>query len=64
MIDWQKIVLEIRAKKGVSLSTVARHLNMSAKHIQDLSRGGVAEPKYSKGVMLLEIHKQLTMDND
>jgi len=62
MIDWQQALLNIRAKSGVSLATIARRLNTTERHLNRIARGEVEEPKFSKGIEILDMHFDLMGD--
>jgi len=58
MIDWQRITLDLRQKmpcRQIDREYLGRHLDYTAK----ITRGEIAEPRYSDGVKLLDLHQQL-----
>lgn len=57
MIDWQKIVLDLRQKMSCREidKKLGRHLDYTAK----IARGEIVEPRYSDGVKLLELHERV-----
>jgi hypothetical protein len=55
MIDWQKVTLNLRSSYG-SLAKVARDIGADAKHLQDLARGDVEQPRFNTGCKLLDLH--------
>lgn len=57
MIDWQRVVLNIRQKR--SLATVSRDINVGYQHLSRISRGEVQEPKFEAGIRLLDLHYKL-----
>jgi hypothetical protein len=59
-IDWQKVALNIRSV--VSLSAAARRAKIDASTLRKLARGEVAEPKFSSGIALLDLHYALCPD--
>ena len=54
--DWSRIVLEISARKGWRVSTIARQLNCNAVHLRRLARGDVMEPRITLAIRLLDLH--------
>ena len=55
MIDWQKVVLNLRNHYG-PLSRIGRELSIKDTHLRRLARGEVAEPRFNSGVKLLDLH--------
>jgi len=57
MIDWQKVVLDLRRTMSCRAidKKLGRHLDYTAK----IARGEIVEPRYSDGVKLLELHGRM-----
>lgn len=58
MIDWQKVILNLRAS-GLSASATARRVKADAATVQRLARGEIKEPRFSQGLALLDLHLAL-----
>lgn len=56
MIDWSQCILNIRNETGNSVSTIARKIDSTERHLNRIVRSEVAEPKFSKGLQLLDLH--------
>ena len=56
MIDWSQCILNIRNETGNSVSTIARKIDSTERHLNRIVRYEVAEPKFSKGLQLLDLH--------
>lgn len=54
-IDWQRVVLDIRAT-GVPLAQLARRLNADDRTFQRLARGEVRTVEFGLGCRLLDAH--------
>lgn len=61
MIDWQRVVLNIR-QQGLSVAAIARRVRMDADTLRHYARGEVREPRFSQGVELLNLHHALCPD--
>lgn len=57
MLNWQRIVLNLRRECG-SLAAVARETGLDWQHLERLSLGEVAEPRFNSGVKLLDLHEK------
>lgn len=55
MIDWQQVALNLRAHYG-PLTKVAKVVGSDAKHLQNMARGEVEQPRFNTGVKLLDLH--------
>lgn len=55
-MDWSRVILEISARRGWKIVTIARHLNCSAQGLRRLARGDVREPRITLGLRLLDMH--------
>lgn len=55
MIDWQKLSLDIR-QSGMPLARADDALGEYRGFVAQLSRGEIAEPKFSQGIALLNLH--------
>ena len=60
MINWQLLVLKLRNHK--SLALIAKEIGCQYKHLGDLSRGDVKEPRWSTGVKLLDYYYDVYKD--
>ena len=58
LIDWQKIVLNLRTA-GVSQTAIAKRINMDATNVRRLGNGEKEEPTFSQGMKLLDLHEAL-----
>lgn len=58
-VDWSKVVNVIRTRYK-PLSQVAKEVRCDSKSLQNLSRGDIKEPRYTTGVLLLELYEKLT----
>ena len=54
-LDWSKLLLQISAKRGVKMSTLARELNCNAQGLRRLARGDVAEPRVTLAFKIFEM---------
>lgn len=54
LVDWSELLVRLRARAG-PLSRIARQVGMDVLAINKLARGEVYEPKFSHGIMLLDI---------
>lgn len=61
MINWQRIVLNLRNACG-SLHAVARESGLDWKHLENISLGHVAEPRFNSGLKLLDLHEKKCRD--
>ena len=57
MIDWSKVTNNLRRR--MSLAKVARQIGADPKTLQRLARGEINEPRFSVGVLLLGVHKDV-----
>ncbi len=55
MIDWSIILIRLRTSRG-SLEKVAREVGACPVHLRRISRSEVAQPKFSVGIRLLDMH--------
>jgi hypothetical protein len=58
MIDWQKVVLNIR-RHYKSLHRVAREIQSNERHLNRIARGEVNEPRFNTGLRLLDLHHKV-----
>lgn len=56
MIDWQSIVLNLRAK-GISNKFIYRETGIHDTTVSHYVRGTAKEPSFSKGLALLRLHR-------
>lgn len=56
-IDWQQLVLNLR--KYHSLRKLGEMLEIDYQNLSRISRGETREPKFSDGLLLLDIHSDL-----
>ena len=61
MIDWQKVCLNLRSNYK-PLATGAREIGAKDKHLCDLARGEVMQPRFLTGVKLLDLHYDVMGD--
>lgn len=54
-VDWQKLALDLRMV-GVSHTKAALAIGAHKGFVAQLARGEVAEPKFSDGIALLNLH--------
>lgn len=57
MIDWQKVVLDIR--RHHSCRTIDKLIGVHLDYTAKLARAEISEPRYSDGVKLLDLHRKL-----
>lgn len=57
MIDWQRVVLNLRTHYK-PLTQVAAETGMDWKHLNRLASGDVAEPRFNSGLKLLDLHEK------
>ena len=55
-MNWSRVILEISARRGCKIATIARHLNCNAQGLRRLARGDVREPRITLGLRLLDMH--------
>jgi hypothetical protein len=55
LVDWQQVVLLLRRRSGLTYERIGRQCTSDHKHIGNLARGTVAEPRFSTGVHLLDM---------
>lgn len=63
LVDWSQLILEARNKTGLSVSTIARHINSTEKHLNRLARGEQQEPRWSTAIKLLDYYYE-NVDKD
>lgn len=56
-VDWQQLALNLR--KHGALRSFSEGLNVNRDYLGQLSRNEIAEPKFSVGVALLNLHLDL-----
>jgi hypothetical protein len=61
IIDWSRVILSLRSR-GLSAAAISRKVNADKKTIARLANGDVAEPKFSAGVALLDLHLDVCRD--
>ncbi len=54
-IDWQTVTLNLRAA-GCPLAKIKSGARMDDRTIHRLQRGEIAEPRFSQGLALLDLH--------
>ena len=54
-IDWQRVVLNLKSA-GISYTMTARKVGMAPETLSHYARGECEEPKFSKGIALLDLH--------
>ena len=54
-VDWQRLALDLRMV-GHSLTTAAKQVGAHPDYLRQLARGEIREPKFTKGVALLNLH--------
>jgi hypothetical protein len=54
-INWQKVTLNIQ-NNGVPLTPLSLKLGKHKGYLPQLARGEVKEPRFSDGLVLLDIH--------
>lgn len=61
MIPWHQLILNLR-RFGLSDSKISRHTGIGRAAISHYIAGSVNEPTFTKGVRLLQLHKQCCPD--
>ena len=61
MIDWSKLILNLRAF-GLSDSKISAHTGIGRAAISHYIAGSVNEPTFTKGYKLLELHHRCCPD--
>jgi hypothetical protein len=54
MIDWQQLALNLRRTQ--SLNSLGREVGFRPGYLNQLARGEINEPKFSAGLVLLDLH--------
>lgn len=54
-VDWQRLALDLRGA-GLPLVLAAKAIGAHPGFVAQLARGEVAEPKFSDGLALLNLH--------
>jgi len=57
-IDWQNLTLNLRKYK--SLTKLAQDIGCDAATLNKIQRGEIAEPRFTVGIHLLDLHWQLS----
>lgn len=57
-IDWQQLILNLR-NAGMTYREISKRIGIDAQAIGHLVRHEVYEPKFSKGLLLLDLHYDL-----
>ena len=60
MVNWQQCALNLR--RVMPLRRIARKVSMDEGTLCRLARGETLEPKFTAGVLLLDLHLQLCAD--
>jgi hypothetical protein len=60
-INWQKVCLNLR-RHYKPLSQVAKEVGSDWKHLNNLARGDVQQPRFDTGVKLLDLHSDVCPD--
>lgn len=55
IVDWQLLVLMLRRRSGLTYTRIGRQCTSDERHIGNLARGDVAEPRFSTAVQLLDL---------
>jgi transcriptional regulator with XRE-family HTH domain len=58
VIDWSKVTNNLRQRR-VSLAKIARETGADPVTLQRLARGEIHEPRFSVGIRLLDLHKDV-----
>lgn len=58
IIDWQLVILNLR-NAGLTYAAISEKVGIDAQTIGHLARCEVYEPKFSKGLALLNLHYDL-----
>lgn len=58
IIDWQLVILNLR-NAGLTYAAIADKVGIDAQSIGHLARCETYEPKFSKGLVLLNLHYDL-----
>lgn len=56
--DWQMIILNLR-NAGLTYRDISKRIGMDAQTVGHLARQEIYEPKFSKGLALLNLHYDL-----
>lgn len=62
IVDWQQVVLTLRARYGKSLHTIAREIGSNEHHLRRLARGETQQPKFDTGIKLLDLLRDVCPD--
>lgn len=54
-VDWQQIILNLRSA-GMTYKEISNRIGVDAQTIGHLARMEIYEPKFSKGLALLNLH--------
>lgn len=52
-MDWQKIISEVQAERGMSQPQIAEAVGCAQATVSDLATGKTAEPRYALGAAIL-----------
>jgi transcriptional regulator with XRE-family HTH domain len=58
MTDWPAMLEELR-QAGVTQAYIAQYVGMTESAVGQLKRGLISEPKYSRGVLIIELHAEI-----
>ena len=61
MVDWSTLVTNLRGA-GMSARGIARRCLMEAQTVSRLQSGTQKEPRFTQGLMLLDLHYDLCPD--
>lgn len=54
-VDWSRLALDLRVH-GVSHVSASKRVGESKGFVAQLARGEILEPKFSQGILLLNLH--------
>lgn len=60
-INWQTVTLNLR-RHYKPLSQVAKEIGSDWRHLNNLARGDVLQPRFNTGVKLLDLHSDVCPD--
>ena len=60
-MNWQQIILNLYGK-GYRYGTISKAVGAKYKHIGDLARGDVAQPRFDTGMKIIQLHNRVCKD--
>lgn len=57
MIDWQTVLLNIRAS-GMPMSVLAKRIGMDDQTLRNYARGECSDPRWSQALKILDLHHE------